>query len=137
MVTPTSDLTPPAEAERQAVTALYATGHWLLSIDRARAALDVFRTLILVAPTDERGWLGLGEAHERLDGPEIAAHLYRVGCRAAPRSSRCQVARARVLARLDLREEARAALDAAQAIAESRRDDPMIELVDAERTRLS
>lgn len=125
------------ETERQAVAALYATGHWLLSIDSSRAALDVFRTMILIAPSDDRGWLGLGEVHERLDGPELAAHLYAVACRAAPGSSRCHIARARVLAKLDLHVEAVAALDIAQAIAESRSDDRMVELVDSERKRLS
>jgi hypothetical protein len=137
MVLPYAHEAHEAEPERQAVAALYATGHWLLSVDCPRAALDVFRTMLLVAPGDERAWLGLGRAHEELDGTETAGRLYALARRAVPASCRCHLAHARVLARLERHDDARAALDAAQQIADKCSDEELAGLVETERGRLS
>jgi hypothetical protein len=138
MLIPNARETSQGDAHDQAIAALYATGYWLLSVDCPRAALDVFRTLILIAPGDERGWLGLGRAHEELDSLEIAGHLYALAARAAPRSCRCHIAHARVLERLGLHTNARAALDAAEQVAGSPwSDDQLAILIEAERQRLS
>jgi tetratricopeptide (TPR) repeat protein len=137
MITENTRVPHARETERQAIAALYATGYWLLSVDSPRAAVDVFRTMIVVAPADERGWLGLGQVHEQLDGPETAVRLYAVACRAAPTSSRCHVARARLLARLGRKDEALSELDSAQEIAEALHDQELIEVIEIDRGRLS
>lgn len=101
-----------------AVEGLYATGHWLLGADRFRDAGAVFRAMITVSPTDERGWLGLGAAHEGIEQPQIALEMYGTGRVAARPSPRCEVARARVLRALGRDEEAESALDLAEDIVE-------------------
>jgi hypothetical protein len=101
----------------RAVEGLYATGHWLLGSDRFRDAGAVFRALVTLSPADERGWLGLGAAHEGIAQPEIALEMYGTGRVVARPSPRCEVARARVLRTLGRDDEAESALDMADAIA--------------------
>lgn len=76
---------------------LYAVGHWLLEEQRPLDAVEVFRTMLMTAPQDERGWLGLGVAHERVGQNETALELYQLGESAVPTSFRCSLARARLL----------------------------------------
>jgi tetratricopeptide (TPR) repeat protein len=123
--------------ERNASEALYATGHRLLSLERTVDALAVFRTLIIVAPDDERGWLGLGKAHEDMADIRTAERLYRVAGRAVPTSTRCMIAHARALQALGDLEEATAALERAADIATRSEDDVLLQLVLLERGRLS
>lgn len=52
-----------SNSDTQTVDALYAIGLHLLGEDRILEAADVFRALMLQAPRDERGWLGLTECH--------------------------------------------------------------------------
>src|SRR4029077_18666198 len=98
-------ITPGAPHSRsRAIEAIYATAHWLLAREHARDAAKVFRFMLQIAPRDERGWLGLGECHERIDQPRVAAELFAAGSViAAPPgrvSVRCLVARARTMAKL-------------------------------------
>jgi Flp pilus assembly protein TadD len=119
--------------ERQAVEALYATGHWLLSLDRLRPALDVFRTLTIVAPGDERGWLGLGQTHEKLEDERTAEGLYRLACQTLPDSVRCRVAHARALRAIGDTEGATELLEQAADMASDGDDDELVQIVRFER----
>jgi hypothetical protein len=118
---------------------MYATGVWLLAHERVQDAARIFRKLLLAAPSDERGWLGLGECHERIEQPRIAAELYGAGSVVAgaggARSVRCLLARARVLAGLGL--DADRELEAAERWADVQGDDELSRLVAGERRRLS
>ncbi len=113
----------PLAAPRSAADALYSLGHWLLTVDRTSDAADVLRVLLLASPEDERGWLGLGECHERTDQPRIALELYSAGSVAAAPSVRCQVGRARILRAFgrddEADEAARLALELAEATADA------------------
>ncbi len=59
-----------------AFEAFYAAGHWLYSQRRFEDAVTVFRAVIRLAPSDERGWLALGACHEALDRHDVALELY-------------------------------------------------------------
>lgn len=74
------------------IEALYATGHHLLESERYEPAKDIFRTMVLVAPDDERAWLGLGLSHERFGETGIARQMYATGTICARPSFRCHVA---------------------------------------------
>jgi tetratricopeptide (TPR) repeat protein len=84
---------------------LYATGHWLLGERRYEDAKHVFRTLIVLAPMDERSWLGLGACHEGTHELDKAARLYTLAPQACASALRCLVALARVLRRLERDDE--------------------------------
>lgn len=118
-----------------AVEAFYAAGHWLYTEERFDDAVTVFRAVIRLAPTDERGWLALGACHEALDRHDVALELYEEARRVASAAPRCDLARARLL-----RARGRAG-DAREAFAEAARaaghlDDPELEaLIAAERVR--
>jgi hypothetical protein len=133
----------PREPSRQsAIDAIYATAHWLLGRERTAEAAKVFRTMILAAPRDERGWLGLGECHERIRQPRIAAELYGAGSAVAgpteaTQSVRCLLARARVLVALDREADAAQAVQAAAQAAEAQGDEELEALVASEQRRLS
>jgi Flp pilus assembly protein TadD len=78
--------------------ALYAVAYSFLEIERLEDAVKAFRVMIRFAPTDERGWLGLGSCHQRLGQDAIASELYGAGSLVAePASARCLIALARVL----------------------------------------
>jgi len=82
----------------RAIEAIYAIGHTLLEQQRAIEAAKVFRVMLRLVPTDERGWLGLGACHEELDDLEIASELYGTGWTVAqPPSARCLSALSRVV----------------------------------------
>ncbi len=139
----TASVSEPRVVSRQsAIEAIYATAHWLLGRERVADAARLFRTMIRAVPRDERGWLGLGECHERIHQPRIAAELYGAGGVAAGASPtipsvRCLIARARVLASLHRDEEARNALDAAEEAADACGDEDLAWLVTNERRRPS
>ena len=82
----------------RAIEAIYAIGHTLLEQQRAVEAAKVFRVMLRLVPTDERGWLGLGACHEELDDLDIASELYGAGWTVAqPPSARCLSALSRVV----------------------------------------
>lgn len=103
-------------SSNDAIEAMYATGHWLLSVQRLGDAGEVFRLMVANAPDDERSWLGLGATHEALGQHGIASELYRLGSTCAP-FARCALARARALVALGKTEEADEAFDAALTLA--------------------
>jgi cytochrome c-type biogenesis protein CcmH/NrfG len=126
---------PTTAQRRDAIEALYATGHWLYSQERYKDAACVFRAMVHVSPRDERGWLALGACHEALDQASIALEMYgtaRVIARPAPR---CEIARARVLRARGEDDLADAALNHAEQIAEAQDDDEVRALVRFERGR--
>ena len=102
-----------ATQTQSAIEALYTTAHWLHSQERARDAACVFRAMVCVAPTDERGWLGLGACHEAIEQPEVALEMYATGA-AVARAARCEIARCRIFRSIDQRRDALDALDSAQ-----------------------
>src|ERR1700722_8827425 len=119
---------PSKEQRRQAIEALYATAYWLLSRARPHDAADVFRAMAFFAPADERGWLGLGTAHEHMDQPNLAVEMYGVGFAMAG-SVRCELARARALRAVGQDDAATEALIRAEVAADEKDDDDLRRLV--------
>jgi hypothetical protein len=134
-----SRLAPPSRLA--AVEAVHGTAHWLLARGRPADAAKVFRAMLRIAPRDERGWLGLGECHERTNQPRVAAELYGAGSVIAGGeksvSVRCLVARARALSKLNGGVDVAHILDAAEHAAGMQNDERLIALVANERRRLS
>lgn len=116
----------------QAIEALYATGHWLLGQERFKDAADVFRAMANAQPEDERGWLGLGQAHEGAKQRVIAKEMYLTGVTLA-HSGRCAIALARVLREMGNDADAASAIDFADEIARANDDDALAALVSYER----
>ena len=85
---------------------LYGLGYWLLDQERYADAMHVFRTMLLVAPSDDRAWLGLGASHEGAGELDRAARLYALAARACATSARSVIALGRVLRKLDRDDEA-------------------------------
>jgi tetratricopeptide (TPR) repeat protein len=123
---------PTGERRRQAIEALYATAHWLLSRERTHDASDVFRAMAFFAPADERAWLGLGSCHELMGQPNLALEIYGVGS-ALARSARCEVARSRTLRSTGREDAASEALERAESMAAEHDDDAALALVRQER----
>ncbi len=118
---------------QHAIETLYATGKWLLDEGKSIQAADVFRVMMLVAPGDERSWLGIGACHEALLQAELAIDLYEKG-EAAAQSGKCSIARARVFRMLGRDADADAALEAAEGIADAIDDDDLRALLAHERS---
>jgi predicted Zn-dependent protease len=115
-----------------AVEALYATGHWLLGQERFADAADVFRAMAAATPEDERGWLGLGQAHEGAKQRVIAKEMYLTGVTLA-HGGRCAIALARVLREMGNDGGAAEAIDFADSMADDTDDDALAALVSYER----
>lgn len=111
---------------------LYSVGHWLLEQKRHDDAKHVFRTMLAVAATDERGWLALGACHEGTEELDTAARLYSLAPAACGTAVRSRIALARVLRRLDRLDEAEAAYDRAAAFAADD-DDELLTIIAGER----
>ncbi len=116
----------------QALEALYATGHWLLAQERFKDAADVFRAMAKAMPEDERGWLGLGQAHEGACQKAIAKEMYVTGVTLA-RSGRCAIALARLLRDFGRDSDAAEVIDFADSVAQERDDEALSALVAYER----
>jgi tetratricopeptide (TPR) repeat protein len=123
---------PTGEKRRQAIEALYATAHWLLSRERPHDAADVFRAMAFFAPSDERAWLGLGTCHAKVGQPLLALEIFGTGA-ALARSVRCELARARALSEQGRDRDAENALDRAARLADEQDDDEARALVCHER----
>jgi tetratricopeptide (TPR) repeat protein len=117
------------------VEAIYATGHWLFAREEWANAAKVFRVMIHTAPRDERGWLALGECHERIEQPLIALELYGAGSVVAAPSARCDLARARTLRELDRDDEADEAFARAEQLAAEGDDEDLVALARREKGR--
>lgn len=115
---------------------LYGFAWMLLDNQRIDDAMNVFRVIVRFAPTDERGWLGLGNCHELRDEEDIAAELFGAGSLAtSPPSARCLLALARIARRrgdATLNDES---LDEAEERASASGDTDLCELVARERSR--
>jgi Flp pilus assembly protein TadD len=85
---------------------LYGAGYWLLEQRRPEDAKHVFRTMLVLAPSDERAWLALGACHEETHETEKAARLYALAPIACGSALRCLVAHGRVLRKLARDDEA-------------------------------
>ncbi len=116
----------------EALEALYATGHWLLGQERFKDAADVFRAMATAKPEDERGWLGLGQAHEGATHRVIAREMYVTGVSLA-KSGRCAIALARLLREHGDDAEAAEAIDCADSFARDLDDEELAALVAYER----
>jgi tetratricopeptide (TPR) repeat protein len=99
---------------------LYGLGYWLLDQRRYDDAKHVFRTMLLLAPSDDRGWLALGMSHEGANEDATAVRLYRLGREACRGSIRCAIALGRVLRKLGRDDEATAAYAEAGVLADER-----------------
>jgi len=117
----------------QAIEALYATGHWLLSNTRHAEAAQVFRVMTLTKPDDERGWLALGACHEAIGQGRLAIELYRIASIAAAPAVRCTIARGRALRALDSTDDAMDAFDTAHELAMSAGELELADLAMVER----
>jgi tetratricopeptide (TPR) repeat protein len=120
-------------ARGRALDALYATGHWLLTSDRPADGAAVFRGMLVLAPNDERAWLGLGACHETLSQTRLALDIYGTALAMSRTAVRARLARARLLARLDRDDEAAEALLDAEEAAATLGDECLIALVAGER----
>ncbi len=87
--------------DARTIETLYGLGHWLLSQERAVDAKEAFHLMLLVAPDDERAWLGLGVCHEKRGDKQTALTIYEMALRALRVAPRCALARARMLRALD------------------------------------
>lgn len=125
----------PASTAVPTVEAIYATGHWLLEDEQFENAAKVFRVMLHAAPRDERGWLALGECHERIEQPRIALELYGAGSVVAAPSARCDLARARTLRALDRDDEADEAFERAAQLARDADDEDLVALALREKDR--
>ena len=130
---------PPSEFplvdRKRATDALYATAHLLVEQEKPAHASGVFRAMALLAPTDERAWLGLGACHEALGQSLIALEMYGTGRMLSRTPVRLEVARSRLLRRLGRDREADDALDRAETLAASETDESLAALVADERSR--
>lgn len=113
--------------------ALYSVGHRLLEHDRPREAISVFRTMLLVEPSDERGWLALGTCHTSLDEPAKALAIFQLAEDACEVAVRCTIARARLLRSLGAHDEAFEAYEGAAERARLCGDDELETLALTER----
>jgi tetratricopeptide (TPR) repeat protein len=121
----------------RALEAIYAVAYTMLEAQRLHEATAAFRVMVRFAPTDERGWLGLGKCHEEVGQSDIAAQIYGAGSLAtSPPSSRCLVARARLDREIGDLAEADELLDEALGLAEASGDSELEEQIRKER-RLS
>lgn len=122
----------PASTVAEAIEALYATGHWLLGQERFKDAAEVFRAMGTAQPDDERGWLGLGQAHEGAGHRVIAKEMYVTGITLA-RGARCAIALSRLLREFGHEQSAAEVIDFAESVATERDDEALNELIAFER----
>ena len=115
-----------------AIEALYATGHQLLSRERFFDAACVYRAMLTFAPRDERGWLALGACHEGLGQPELALQLYAAGRALSREGARCDVARSRLFRAMGKPEHAQEAMSRARRRAEATDYQELLTLIGAE-----
>ncbi len=100
---PVPDLSFVTQISAESRDGLYAIGRMFYERqDHVRAA-DVFRLLVLAAPTEARGWLALAASHEAADDDDRARELYRIAIEATEPSPERTTAIV-YLARLSLRE---------------------------------
>jgi tetratricopeptide (TPR) repeat protein len=97
----------------QELDGIYAVGADLYGRERWSEAEDVFRLLVLVRPTDARGWIALAACHEARGDDDRAVSLYQVASCAPSRvdARLAQLYLARLLAKTGRHDEAREILE--------------------------
>lgn len=114
---------------------LYAVAYRFLECGDVNGALHAFRVMVRFAPTDERGWIGLGSCHEQRGEPEVATELFGAGA-VASSSARCLIALARLRATDGDHAAAIDLLDDARELAEENSPD-LLSTIAVERGALS
>lgn len=102
-------LCPQGLAER-----LYAQGYQALEGGDSTLAARCFALQMLVGPTQERAWVGLGAAHEQLGQHQKAAAVYRLGAARIVDSVWLNIGLGRAARRLGQLREAEQAFDCAE-----------------------
>jgi tetratricopeptide (TPR) repeat protein len=125
---------PDRSSVRHAIELLYRDGFRLHKEERYIEASALFRTMLRVAPTDERGWLALGDCHEKLGQRKIALELYSAGSVAADPAPLCLLSRFRTLYDMSQHEEARRAYGRAFEIATAIGDETLLSRIEKERS---
>ncbi|MFO0675624.1 MAG: hypothetical protein U0169_03760 [Polyangiaceae bacterium] len=119
----------PSEARRSApidgLEAVYAAGHWLYLREAYDDAACLFRVMIQLAPTEERGWVGLGACHEQLGQPTVALQMYAAASAITDPGVLARIARARLLREMGRTASADDALDDAADVARDRGSESM------------
>lgn len=92
----------------------YASAHRAFESGDDRKAARLFGVLAVLAPRDERAWLGLALCQERGGRLRAALSLYELGATLAPSSTRCHLGLARALRELGRVTAAESAFDAAE-----------------------
>lgn len=96
------------------VADFYASAHRAFESGDQPTAARLFGVLAMLAPLDERAWLGLALCQERKGSLRAAASLYELGATLAPSSTRCHLGLARVLRELGRTTASENAFDAAE-----------------------
>ncbi len=113
----------PTQPDRSVVVErCYASAYDALMADNDQAANRLFMAMALMAPRDERAWIGLAVVRERRGDVAAAAGLYGLGATLAPSSAWCHLGRARNLALLGKSQMASRSFDAAEMAS----DDPLL-----------
>ena len=76
---------------------VYCRGFALHADGRYAEAAEAFRVMLQIAPTDERGWLALGDCHEKVGQERVALEIYGAGTVAAQPAPRCLISQFRIL----------------------------------------
>jgi Flp pilus assembly protein TadD len=111
----------------------YASAHLALERGDDVNAKRLFGLLAILAPRDERPWIGLAVCSERSDDWPMAGAMYAVGASLANGSAWALFGRGRALKRMGKRAEARRAFDRAE---ESGSDALLLAAIDEERKTL-
>jgi Flp pilus assembly protein TadD len=122
------------EASRRAMSEqCYASAYQALEKGDDLNAKRLFGMLAVMAPRDERPWIGLGVCSERKGDWPMAGAMYAMGTTFASGSAWASFGRGRALKRMGRRDEARRAFDAG----ESKTNDPaLLSAIDEERRNL-
>jgi predicted TPR repeat methyltransferase len=113
---------PPSHDPAAMAEQCYASAYEALSNGDDDNAARLFALMALLAPRDERCWVGLAVSRERRGDLRSALGFYGMGAALAPRSGWCELGRARALRALGRDHLGDQALDQAEALA----DDPAL-----------
>jgi len=122
-----------SDDEQFGIEALYQKGFTLHAEDRFGEAAAFFRAMLRAAPTDERGWLALGNCHEKIGQHRVALELYSAGSIAARPAPRCQLSRFRALYDMSRFSDAQVAYDEAMKTIALCGDDALVSILEGER----
>ncbi|GMV17077.1 MAG: hypothetical protein AMXMBFR56_53010 [Polyangiaceae bacterium] len=109
---------------------VYATAYEALDNDDLRTAERFFGLLLLLAPRDERAWIGLAVVRERKEDWAMAAARYLLGGALVPDSAWCHIGRGRALLQLGRGHEADEAFAEAESVTS---DAALLRVIERER----